>query len=67
MIRGIASEIVLIDVDKKRAEGEALDLNHGLSFVRPVKIWAGDHSDCEGAGIVVITARAAQKPGEPRA
>jgi L-lactate dehydrogenase len=66
MIRGIASEIVLIDVDRKRAEGEALDLNHGLSFVRPVKIWAGDYSDCEGADIVVITAGAAQKPGEPR-
>jgi malate/lactate dehydrogenase len=37
MIRGLASEIVLIDVDKKRAEGEAMDLNHGLSFVSPVK------------------------------
>ncbi len=66
MIRGIASEIVLIDVDKKRAEGEALDLNHGLSFVRPVEIWAGDYSDCEGADIVVITAGTAQKPGESR-
>jgi len=66
MIRGIASEIVLIDVDRKRAEGEALDLNHGLSFVRPVKIWAGDYSGCEGADVVVITAGGAQKPGESR-
>ncbi len=66
MIRGIASEIVLIDIDKKRAEGEALDLNHGLSFVRPVKIWAGDYSDCEAADIVVISAGTAQKPGQSR-
>jgi len=66
MIRGIASEIVLIDVDKKRAEGEAMDLNHGLSFVRPARIWAGDYEDCEGADIVVITAGIAQKPGESR-
>lgn len=66
MIRGIASEIVFIDVDKKRAEGEAMDLNHGLSFVRPARIWAGDYADCEGADIVVITAGIAQKPGESR-
>lgn len=66
MIRGIASEIVLVDIDKKRAEGEALDLNHGLSFVRPVKIWAGDYSDCEAADIVVISAGTAQKPGQSR-
>ncbi len=66
MIRGIASEIVLVDVDKRRAEGEAMDLNHGLSFVRPAKIWAGDYADCEGADIVVITAGLAQKPGESR-
>ncbi len=66
MIRGIESEIVLVDIDKKRAEGEALDLNHGLSFVRPVKIWAGDYSDCEAADIVVISAGTAQKPGQSR-
>jgi len=66
MIRGIASEIVVIDIDKKRAEGEALDLNHGLSFVRPVKIWAGDYSDCEAADIVVISAGSAQKTGQSR-
>jgi len=45
MIRGIVSEIVLIDLDRKRAEGEAMDLNHGLSFVQPVKIWAGDYAE----------------------
>jgi len=66
MMQGIVSEIVLIDVDKKRAEGEAMDLNHGLSFVRPVKIWAGDYADCEDADIIVISAGAAQKPDEKR-
>ncbi|NIQ07388.1 L-lactate dehydrogenase, partial [Candidatus Bathyarchaeota archaeon] len=66
MIHGTVSEIVLIDIDRKRAEGEAMDLNHGLSFVRPAKIWAGDYPDCEGADIVVITAGLAQKPGESR-
>lgn len=66
MARGLASEIVLIDIDKKRAEGEAMDLNHGLSFVRPVKIWAGDYADCKDADIIVISAGAAQKPDEKR-
>jgi len=66
MIHGTVSEIVLIDIDKKRAEGEAMDLNHGLSFVQPTRIWAGDYPDCEGADIVVIAAGLAQKPGESR-
>lgn len=66
MIRGIVSEIVLIDIDKKRAEGEVMDLNHGLSFVRPVRIWAGDYPDCEDSDIVVVSAGIAQKPGESR-
>jgi len=66
MTRGIASEIILIDKDRNRAEGEAMDLNHGLSFVRPVKIWAGDYHDCKDADIVVISAGAAQKPDEKR-
>ncbi len=66
MIHGTVSEIVLIDIDRKRAEGEAMDLNHGLSFVQPARIWAGDYPDCEGADIVVITAGLAQKPGESR-
>jgi L-lactate dehydrogenase len=66
MIHGTVSEIVLIDVDKKRSEGEAMDLNHGVSFVRPVRVWAGDYQDCQGADIVVIAAGLAQKPGESR-
>jgi L-lactate dehydrogenase len=66
MIHGFASEIVMIDIDQKRAEGEAMDLNHGISFVRPVRIWAGDYQDCENADIVVISAGRAQKPNESR-
>ncbi len=66
MIRGFASEIILIDRDKKKAQGEAMDLEHGLPFVLPVKISAGEYSDCAGADIVVLTAGSAQKPGESR-
>ncbi|MFP3984537.1 MAG: L-lactate dehydrogenase [Candidatus Bathyarchaeia archaeon] len=54
LICGTVSQIVLIDIDKKKAEGEAMDLNHGLPFAHPVKLWAGDYSDCKDADIVVI-------------
>ena len=66
MLQGIASEIVLIDVDKKRCEGEALDLQHGISFVPEVKIWSGDYSDCRSADIVVICAGLKQQAGQSR-
>lgn len=66
MISGLASEIVLVDVNARRAEGEAMDLMHGAAFVRPVTVSAGTYADCAGAQIVVITAGAAQKPGETR-
>jgi L-lactate dehydrogenase len=66
MIQGIVSEIVLIDRDEDKAKGEALDLEHGVSFVYPSRIWAGNFKDCTGADIVVVTAGHAQKPGESR-
>lgn len=60
-------EMVLIDVDKRRAEGEAMDLNHGLAFAGShMKIYAGDYQECQDADIVVICAGVAQKPGETR-
>ena len=60
-------ELVLIDLDKERAMGEAMDLNHGLAFsASNMKIYAGDYKDCTGADIVVICAGVAQKPGESR-
>jgi L-lactate dehydrogenase len=63
---GLFGEIVLIDANRERAEGEAMDLNHGLFFAPHVEIRAGDYSDCAGAAIVAITAGAKQKPGESR-
>ena len=65
-ISGATREIVLIDLDRKRAEGEASDLNHGLFFTPPVDIRVGGYEDCVGADIVVITAGAKQKLGQSR-
>lgn len=62
----LATELVLIDRDPRKAEGEAMDLNHAMAFLPPMRIWAGDYDDCREADIVVITAGAAQKPGETR-
>ncbi len=60
-------ELVLIDIDKKRAMGEAMDLNHGLAFSGShMKIYAGEYADCHNADIVAICAGVAQKPGESR-
>ncbi len=65
--QGIAKELILIDVNKDKAEGDAMDLNHGIAFApSATKIWAGDYADCKGADIVVLTAGANQKPGETR-
>jgi L-lactate dehydrogenase len=66
LLSGLAAEIVLVDVNKSKAEGEAMDLNHAVPLTRPTRIWAGDYPDCAGAAVVVITAGAAQRPGETR-
>ncbi len=66
MIRGIANEMVLVDAMAERALGEAMDLNHGLSFTRPMKISTGTIDDLAGCAVVVVTAGASQKPGETR-
>jgi len=63
---GLASQIVLIDANKERAEGEAMDLNHAVPLTHSTAIRAGDLADCAGAAITVITAGSAQKPGETR-
>ena len=60
------SELVLIDANKDKALGEALDMNHGLPFTGGVKLWAGDYSDCADADVIVIAAGASQRPGETR-
>lgn len=66
MQSGLFSEMVLIDADKNKAEGESLDINHGVPFARPMKIYAGDYDDIVDAAIIIITAGANQKPDETR-
>ncbi len=66
MQRGIASELVLVDANAEKAIGEMMDLNHGLSFTKPMKIIAGDYSNLAGSKVVIVTAGASQKPGESR-
>jgi L-lactate dehydrogenase len=66
LLSGLAAEIVLIDANQKKAEGEAMDLNHTVPLVRPARIWAGSYADCAGAAVTVVTAGSAQKPGETR-
>ncbi len=60
------SEIVLIDVNTQKAQGEAMDLNHCLPFLSPMQIYSGNYNDLSGAGIVIIAAGVNQKPGETR-
>lgn len=66
MINGVVSEIIMIDVNQERLEGEIMDLNHGISFVRPAMVRAGTYADCKDADIIVICAGSNQKPGETR-
>lgn len=63
LLSGLAAEIVLIDSNRSKAEGEAMDLNHAVPFAHPTRIWAGKYEDCAGAVITVIAAGANQKPG----
>ncbi|MFW5488488.1 MAG: L-lactate dehydrogenase [Desulfovibrio sp.] len=65
-LKRLVNELVLVDLDKNRAEGEAMDLRHGLPLIGPMEITAGEYEDCVGADIVVITAGANQKPGQSR-
>ena len=66
MESGVFSEMVLLDVNTDRAEGEALDISHGLAFASPMDIYAGDYDDIADAGVIIVTAGANQKPGESR-
>ncbi|MDE6904716.1 MAG: L-lactate dehydrogenase [Lachnospiraceae bacterium] len=63
---GLFSEMVLIDADKDKAEGEAMDISHGVPFARQMKIYAGDYDDIRDAAIIIVTAGANQKPDETR-
>ncbi len=63
---GSASEIVLVDLDRRRAEGEMMDLQHCLPFTEHAKLSVADLDEVEQCGLIIITAGAAQKPGESR-
>jgi len=65
-ITGVATEIALIDSNQELASGQVMDMNHGLPFVPPVRIYAGEYPDCKGADVIIITAGTRQKQGETR-
>lgn len=66
LIQNVLDEMVIVDVNTEKLEGEVMDLNHGLPFVQPTIIRPGTLADSEDADIVIITAGAKQKPGESR-
>lgn len=66
MQSGLFSEMVLLDMDQDKAEGEALDISHGLPFAQPMQIYAGGYDDIKDAAIIIVSAGANQKPGETR-
>jgi len=66
LIQNVFDEMLVVDVDRKKAEGEVMDLNHGLPFVEPTDIRAGSWEDADNPDIVILTAGSKQKPGETR-
>ncbi len=66
MQSGLFSELVLLDVDKEKAEAEALDISHGIPFAGHMKIYAGTYDDIPDAAMIIVTAGAGQKPNETR-
>lgn len=66
LLSGLAAEIVLIDANRAKAEGEAMDLTHAVPFTHPTNVWPGDYGDCAGAVVTVLAAGAPQAPGETR-
>lgn len=65
-VSGLATELVLVDINHAKAEGEAMDLAHAAAFIKPIRIYAGTYEDCRDAAIIIFTAGANQKPGETR-
>lgn len=66
LMNNLVSEIVIIDVNKEKAQGEALDMNHGIAYFKQISVREGDYSDCEDADIIIVTAGIARKPGQTR-
>lgn len=65
-VTGLASEIVMIDINRDKALGEALDIRQGVPFCSPCSIYAGDYRDAADSDIVVLTSGVARKPGQSR-
>lgn len=65
-VMGLASEIVMIDINNKKASGEALDIQQGTPFITPCSVYAGSYADAKDSNIVIITSGAARKPGQSR-
>lgn len=66
MASGLASDLVLVDINKEKAEGEAMDLGDAAAFIKPINVYAGTFEDCKDSNIIIFTAGANQKPGETR-
>lgn len=66
LLRGLVAEIVLVDANRAKAEGEAMDLAHSVPLSHPARVWAGDYADCAAAAVAIVAAGAAQSPGESR-
>ena len=65
-LKSLVQEIVIIDINKNKAQGDALDLNHGMSLTSPKKIKAGEYSDVKGAHVIILACGVGQKEGETR-
>ncbi len=66
MMNNLTSEIVLVDVDKSRARGEALDISHGIAYFKQLTIREGDYEDCADADVIIISAGIGRQPGQTR-
>lgn len=66
MESGLFSDLVLIDSNEAKAEGEAMDISDGIPFAEPTQVRAGTYKDAEDAAVIIVTAGANQKPGETR-
>ena len=66
VVNGIASEIVLIDINENKAIGEAMDIHQGVPFCSPANVYAGSYADAKGSNVVILTSGVARKPGQSR-
>ena len=66
VMRGVGREIILVDLNKERAQAEADDISHAVPFAHPLNVHAGEYTDLADSRVVVITAGVSQRPGETR-